>query len=90
MRVAATYTPGVNLTPLSADTDNDTVPDGSDPPALWSAPDNQINAADLLIVNHLVLGHCKPGQLQFVHGDMNVDGVINPRDLQLIEKLVLS
>ena len=57
--------------------------------APWGAPDNKINAGDLLIAKQLVLGRRSPGQLQFVHGDMNVDGVIDLTDLLLIQKTLL-
>jgi len=48
-----------------------------------------INAADVLIVTQLVLGQRIPGDLQFAHGDMNADSVIDVADLLLITKIVL-
>jgi len=49
--------------------------------APWDNPDGQVNAADVLIAVQLALGRRTPGPLQFAHGDMNVDGVIDLADL---------
>ena len=58
--------------------------------APWNAPDGQINAADVLIATQLVLGQRTSGALQYVHGDMNTDGVIDLADLLLIQQVVLQ
>jgi glucose/arabinose dehydrogenase len=57
--------------------------------APWDNPDGQINAGDVLIATQLVVGQRTSGPLQYAHGDMNVDGVINLADLLLIQKVVL-
>ena len=58
--------------------------------APYDNPDGVINAADVLIAVQLVLGDRIPGQLQYAHGDMNADGVIDAGDLVLIQKAVLQ
>ena len=58
--------------------------------APWDAPDGQINGADLLIAAQLVLGLRTAGSLQVVHGDMNLDGVIDLADLLLIQQAVFQ
>ena len=57
--------------------------------APWNNPDNQINAADVLIATQLVLGQRTPGPLQYAHGDLNLDGIITITDLLLIQQIVL-
>jgi hypothetical protein len=57
--------------------------------APWDNPDGLINAADVLIATQLVLGLRIPGALQFAHGDMNSDNVIDVADLILITKAAL-
>jgi hypothetical protein len=52
--------------------------------APWNNPDGQINAADVLIAQQLVLQQRLPGALQYAHGDMNTDGKIDVADLILI------
>jgi hypothetical protein len=58
--------------------------------APWGNPDGQINAADVLIATQLVLGQRTPGALQYAHGDMNLDDVLDLADLLLIQKSVLQ
>jgi hypothetical protein len=58
--------------------------------APWDNPDGQVNAADVLIAVQLALGRRTPGPLQFAHGDMNVDGVIDLADVLLIQQAVLQ
>lgn len=58
--------------------------------APWDNPDGQVNAADALIATQLVLGQRTAGALQYAHGDMNVDGVIDLADLLLIQQAVLQ
>lgn len=58
--------------------------------APWESPDGQINGADLLIATQLVLGQRTAGPLQYAHGDMNLDDVINLADLLLIQQAVLQ
>ena len=57
--------------------------------APWDNPDGFINAADILIATQLILGQRSPGDLQFAHGDMNADSVIDVADLILIIQAVL-
>jgi hypothetical protein len=57
--------------------------------APWDNPDGQINAADVLIAEQLVLGQRIPGALQYAFGDMNADGIINIADLILITQTAL-
>jgi len=57
--------------------------------APWDAPDGMINAADVLIAQQLVLGLRTPGALQYAHGDVNTDGIIDVADLILIIQIVL-
>jgi hypothetical protein len=58
--------------------------------APWANPDGQLNAADVLIATQLVLGQRTADTLQYVHGDMNVDGIIDLADLLLIQQSVLQ
>jgi hypothetical protein len=62
-------------------------PDGDLAP--FDDPDGFINAADLLIASQLTLGQREAGALQYAHGDMNRDDVINVVDLLLIRQIVL-
>lgn len=57
--------------------------------APWNAPDGNINGADMLIANQLVLGLRTAGPLQIAHGDMDLDAVIDLADLMLIQQIVL-
>lgn len=95
------YTPGQDTNPLIADTDGDGLIDSMDPIPLtvnvgdgdlapWDNPDGYINVADALIATQLVLGQRSAGTLQYAHGDINIDGVINLADLQLIQQAVLQ
>ena len=56
--------------------------------APWDAPDYQVNEADELIAIRLVLGQRTAGSLQYAHGDMNTDGVIDLADLLPIQQAV--
>jgi hypothetical protein len=58
--------------------------------APWDNPDSVINAADVLIAEQLVLGLRTPGALQYAHGDMNGDCIIDTADLLLITQAVLA
>lgn len=58
--------------------------------APWDAPDGQINAAEVLIATQLTMGIRTPGALQYAHGDMNLDDVIDLADLLLIQQAVLQ
>ena len=49
-----------------------------------------INAADVLIATQLVLGQRTAGSLQYAHGDMNQDEVIDLADLLHIQQAVLQ
>jgi hypothetical protein len=54
--------------------------------APWNNPDGQINAADVAIASQLALGRRTPGALQYTHGDMNTDGIIDAADVLLITR----
>lgn len=56
--------------------------------APWDNPDGLINAADILIAEQLALGQRTAGALQYAHGDMNTDGIIDLADLILIQQIV--
>jgi hypothetical protein len=58
--------------------------------APYGSPDGIVNAADLLIATRIVLGILTPRALEYAHGDMNSDGLINLPDLIQITKEVLS
>ena len=58
--------------------------------APFDAHDGLINAADILIATQLVLEQREPGALQYAHGDMNNDGVIDVVDLLLIQQIVMN
>ena len=98
------YTPGQDTDPLLADTDGDAVLDGIDPSPLivnaadgdlapWNAPDGQINAADVMIAQQIVLGMRSAGGVQLTHGDIfpvgSPDGAITLQDLILLMQQVL-
>jgi len=58
--------------------------------APWNAPDGNINGADVLIAIQLVLGQRTADPLQYAHGDMNLDDVIDLADLLLIQQAALQ
>lgn len=58
--------------------------------APWNDPDGQINVADVLIATQLVLNKRTAGALQYAHGDLKLDDVIDVADLLLIQKAVLQ
>lgn len=74
------YTTGEVIAGVQAIADGDLAP--------LNSPDGIINAADILIAMRLAMGELTTGALQYAHGDMNSDGVINIVDLILINKLV--
>ena len=97
------YTPGQDLNPLSTNTDNDAYTDDVDPVPLTfnhddgdlaplGTPDGQLNAGDLVVGLHIVLGLLTPTDLELAHGDLypsgSQDGVIDFADLMLLQKLV--
>jgi len=55
-------------------------------------PDNQWNAADLVVMTRLVTGALTltPGSLQDILGDMNGDSEIDVADLLLLQQLILD
>ena len=73
---------------LEGDLNFTTIPDGDLAP--FDNPDGFINAADLVIATQLTLGQREAGALQYAHGDMNGDDVIDVVDLILIQQLVLQ
>lgn len=100
---AGSYDPLTDLNPLSGDTDGDLLADNNDPVPLMfnfnngdlaplGAPDGDVNAADYLIAQRIVLGELSAGSLELAHGDLYPpgapDGIINTSDLILILKLV--
>jgi hypothetical protein len=58
--------------------------------APWDAPDGEFNGADVMIATQLVLGQRTAGLLQYAHGDINQDEVIDLADLLLIQQAVLQ
>jgi len=62
------------------------IPDGDLAP--WNAPDGQINTADVMIAMQLAAGLRTPGDLQYAHGDMNLDDTIDLADVLLIQQTV--
>ena len=62
--------------------------------APWGAPNGQLNAADLLIMQRIVLGEIPATPLDYQNGDLyppgSPDGVINTSDLILLSGLVLQ
>ena len=75
------YTTGELIVGVQQFADGDLAP--------WDAPDGMINAADVLIATQLVLEQRTAGALQYAHGDMNTDGVIDVADLLLIVQIAL-
>jgi hypothetical protein len=55
-------------------------------------PDNQWNAADLVVMTRLVTGALTvtPGSLQDILGDMNDDDKVDVADLLLLQQLILN
>jgi hypothetical protein len=100
------YQAGVDTNPNNPDTDGDGLLDGADPEPLvvlfvgdgdlapYGAPDGNINAADLLIVQKIVFGQITPTAFDLSHGDVYPvgapDGVIDMSDLLLIRQLLLA
>jgi hypothetical protein len=90
--------------PTSADTDSDNVSDGdevnvynTDPNVSnvgdvgpRSSPDNQLNAADLVVLSRLVTGVIMPTALESVLADINNDSQIDIADLLLLQQAVLN
>lgn len=65
-----------------------TIADGDLAP--FDNPDGIINAADVLIATQLVLEQRVAGPLQYAHGDMNDDDIINIADLLLIQGILMQ
>ena len=90
--------------PTSTDTDSDGVSDGdevniynTDPNASnvgdigpRGSPDNQLNAADLVVLSRLVTGVITPTVLESVLADISNDGQIGVADLLLLQQAVLN
>lgn len=86
--------------PLKADTDGDGLTDwqevtvyGTNPNvsnkgdlAPTGAPDSAVNAADLLMLMRFVEGLDVPTSRDSILGDMNSDGVLDVRDVLLLER----
>jgi len=58
--------------------------------APFDNPDGIIDAADVMIAARLALNQHTAGPLQYAHGDMNADDVIDEVDLMLIQQLVIQ
>lgn len=99
----STYIPGLDLNPLSTDTDNDQILDNLDPIPLTfnfndgdlaplGAPDGLINAADFAVATRIILGNIVSGELELSHADVYPqgapDGILNTSDLILIKQLI--
>jgi hypothetical protein len=94
----ATYIPGMDLNPLSSDTDGDGTPDVSDPTPLGmnfdgdlaplGSPDGIVDAADYMVAMRIALGQISATSLELSHGDLYPvgapDGAIGLSDLVLI------
>ena len=92
----STYIPGLDLNPLSTDTDNDQILDNLDPiPVTFNfndgdlaplgAPDGIVNAADYAAATRIILDQISITELELSHGDLYPpgapDGTINTPDL---------
>jgi len=90
---------------LLADTDSDGLGDAIDPIPLtanvgdgdlapWNAPDSEVNAADRLVMQQIVLGMRVAGYVQLAHEDLfpagAPDGAITLQDLILLQQQVLN
>jgi YVTN family beta-propeller protein len=99
------FTRGQDTDPLLPDTDGDGLGDAIDPIPLtvnvddgdlapWNAPDGEVNAADWLIAQQIVLGMRVAGDVQLAHGDLfpvgEPDGAITLQDLILLGQQVLN
>lgn len=100
---ASTYIPGLDLNPLSTDTDNDQILDNLDPIPLTfnfndgdlaprGAPDGILNAADQSIATQIMVGKISATDSDLAHGDLYPvgapDGIINVSDhLLLIQNI---
>jgi subtilisin family serine protease len=90
--------------PLSTDTDSDDVSDGDEINVYGTDPnisnvgdigprgasDNQLNAADMVVLSRLVIGEITPTAIELVLADINNDGQINVADLLLLQQAVLN
>ena len=101
---ATNYTPGLDLDPLSVDTDQDGIADGSDPiPLTWNyadgdigplgSPDGKLDQADLVVMEQIMTGRIPVGVNELSHADLYPpgapDGVIDLSDLVLLRRRVL-
>lgn len=101
---STSYVIGLDLNPLSNDTDGDDFLDGVDPIPLdfnfadgdvapLGAPDGLINAADYVIYKRILLESVVPGVLELSHGDVYPvgapDGEINVSDFLLLKNNTL-
>jgi hypothetical protein len=99
------FTRGQDTDPLLPDTDGDGLGDAIDPIPLtvnvddgdlapWNSPDGEVNAADWLIAQQIVLGMRVAGDVQLAHGDLfpvgEPDGAITLQDLILLGQQVLN
>ena len=92
--------------PLNSDSDDDGVSDGdevitygTDPNTSNAgdvgprgSPDNQLNAADLVVMTRLVTGVITPApmSLEFILADINKDSQVDVADLLLLQRAILS
>jgi len=89
--------------PKNTDTDSDGIPDGDEINVYDTDPnfsnvgdvgprgasDNQLNAADMVVLSRLVTGVITPTELEAVLADINNDGQINVADLLLLQQAIL-
>jgi len=54
------------------------------------APDGNLNAADILIMQRIILGTITPGPVELSHGDLNQDGELSMQDLILQQQLIMQ
>jgi subtilisin family serine protease len=90
--------------PTDSDTDSDGVSDGdevnlyhTDPTVSnlgdvgpRGSPDNQLNAADMVVLLRLVTGTISPTALESILADVNKDDAINVADLLLLQQGILN
>jgi len=90
--------------PTNSDTDGDDISDGDEVNVYGTdpntsnvgdvgprgSPDNQLNAADLVVMLRLVTGAITPATLEQILADINNDDLIDVADLLLLQQAVLN
>lgn len=101
----SSYVPGMDLNPISNDTDNDTFADANDPlPIVFNYmdgdiaplgnPDGIINIADYVIAKRILAGDVFASDIELAHADMYPsslpDGQITASDVLKIYQQLLQ